>query len=226
MLIPRMILCHLRGGSSGLKQAHSNFKDFLDFRWEQLLSRGSMSSSRDFCSSDASNQHQAALRLVRCGEISRDGKLLVSRGLAPVSAEVADKLASKHIARVKAIPTPSKFCEPITLSRSAFLATVAKLPRGFGCEPAWWKCEHLRALSGNSVIADSFFSVCNLIAKGSFPSSVSGVLSGSRLIALPKTGGDVRPIAIGECLRCVTAKVICRQKRRLLPLILSLFNME
>ena len=51
-----------------------------------------------------------------------------------------------------------------------------------------------------------------MIAKGSFPSSVSGLLSGSRLIALPKTG-DVRPIAIGECLCRVTAKVICRQKK-------------
>ena len=90
MLIPRMILCHLRGGSCGLKQTCSNFKAFLDFRWEQLLSCGSTSSSRDFCSSDASNQHRATLRLVGCGEISRAGKLLVSQGLAPVSAEVAD----------------------------------------------------------------------------------------------------------------------------------------
>ena len=90
---------------------------------------------------------------------------------------------------------------------------MAKLPRGSGCGPSGWKYEHLKVLSSNCVIADSFFSVCDLIAKGSFPSSVSGLLSGSRLIALPKTGGDIRPIAIGECLRRVTAKVICRQKK-------------
>ena len=90
---------------------------------------------------------------------------------------------------------------------------MAKLPRGSGCGPSGWKYEHLEVLSDNSVIADSFVSVCDLIAKGSFPSSVSGLLSGSKLIALPKTGGDVRPIAIGECLRRVTAKVICRQKK-------------
>ena len=34
-----------------------------------------------------------------------------------------------------------------------------------------------------------------------------------RLIALRKSNGDVRPIAIGETLRRVTAKAICLQKR-------------
>ena len=33
----------------------------------------------------------------------------------------------------------------------------------------------------------------------------------SRLIALPKGNGDVRPITIGETLRRLTAKIICLQ---------------
>ena len=38
------------------------------------------------------------------------------------------------------------------------------------------------------------------------------MLGASRLIALPKSGSDVRPIAVGEVFRRLTAKVICHQK--------------
>ena len=40
----------------------------------------------------------------------------------------------------------------------------------------------------------------------------SNVIGASRLIALPKSGSDVRPIAVGEVFRRLTAKVICHQK--------------
>ena len=52
-----------------------------------------------------------------------------------------------------------------------------------------------------------------MIAKGRIPSGASTLLSASRLIAIPKSNGDVRPIAIGESLRRLTAKTICIQKK-------------
>ena len=39
------------------------------------------------------------------------------------------------------------------------------------------------------------------------------LITSSRLIALPKGNGDVRPIAIGETLRRLSAKAICLQLR-------------
>lgn len=48
---------------------------------------------------------------------------------------------------------------------------------------------------------EMFFSICNLVAKGSMPDVAAKLLSAARLIAIPKPNGDMRPIAVGECLR-------------------------
>ena len=60
----------------------------------------------------------------------------------------------------------------------------------------------------NQFTSDLLFEVCCLIAKGELPSNVISVIGSFRLIALPKGNGDVRPIAIGETLRQLTAKAI------------------
>ncbi|XP_062499650.1 uncharacterized protein LOC134176971 [Corticium candelabrum] len=47
---------------------------------------------------------------------------------------------------------------------------------------------------------------------GDVPPNVVPLLSASKLIAIPKHGNDVRPIAVGEVFRRLTAKTICQQK--------------
>jgi hypothetical protein len=181
---------------------------FKSFQWNKLLSLYALStSSTSLSSRPRSNAREtlkrAALRLVRCGELSRAAKLLTSPGLAPASPEVASKLAAKHPARVKEIPNQANLPlpEPIDLSSLLFFTTISKLPRGLGSGPSGWKFEHFRALVSKSTSAEMFFSVCNLVAKGSMPDVAAKLLSAARLIAIPKPNGDVRPIAVGECLR-------------------------
>ena len=58
------------------------------------------------------------------------------------------------------------------------------------------------------------FYAATCIAEGKLPKSACKLLSSARLIALPKASGDVRPIAIGEVLRQVTAKAICCQLKK------------
>ena len=53
--------------------------------------------------------------------------------------------------------------------------------------------------------------VCSCIASGEISKSTSTLLSSACLVALPKPNGDVRPIAIGEVLRRITAKSIYLQ---------------
>lgn len=157
-----------------------------------------------------SSLQKAALRLVRCEELSRAAKLLTSPGLAPLSEAVAAKLAKKHpprvddIGRILGVDSFSS----IDLSRSTFFETVLSLPRGSGPGPSGWRYEHLKILAESGATADGLFSVCSLIAKGIIPECIA-----SRLIAIPKSNGDVRPIAIGESLRRLTAKAICNQKK-------------
>ena len=164
--------------------------------------------------SKVGTKHEKALRLVKCGELSRAAKLLVNPGLAPVSAEIVSKLASKHPTRFKNVPcTDDDISQPINLSESLFHATLSKLSKCFGSGSSGWNFEHFKALASISSTTGKFFAVFNLIAQEDIPQSVAKLLSASRLIALPKSNGDVRPITVGECIRRLTAKVLCLQKK-------------
>ena len=223
--IPRMVLCHNRGGASAIRQARSKFLTFLDFQWDQLLCLQRSSSLKPSSKeSEVSTKQQKALRLVKCGELSRAAKLLVSPGLAPVSAETVSKLASKHPTRVKNVPCPGDdMPQSISLSEPLFFATLSKLPRCSGSGPSGWNFEHFKTLASRATTAGKFFAVCNLIAKGNIADGVAKLLSASRLIALPKSNGDVRPIAVGECVRRLTTKVLCLQKKESFAAFCCLF---
>ena len=223
--IPRMVLCHTRGGSSAIRQARAKFQLFLKFQWSQLLCLKITSStnSSNRATDSLNKRHKAALQLVRCGELSRAAKLLTSPGLAPTSADVVDKLALKHPVRVKEVPSSHDVpvSSSINLLPSTFFSTLSKLPRGSGSGPSGWKYEHFKALASKTGTAHNFLSLCNFVATGSIPDDIVKLLSASRLIALPKANGDVRPIAVGECLRRLTAKVICQQKKESFTIFFS-----
>ena len=56
--------------------------------------------------------------------------------------------------------------------------------------------------------------VCQLLAQGEVPAAVSPSFAGAALHALPKKHGGVRPIAVGETLRRLVAKLLCRSVRQ------------
>ena len=62
-------------------------------------------------------------------------------------------------------------------------------------------------------ISDYLHFLCSDIASGSLPEEAISLFSASRLVALTKGFDDVRPIAIGEVFRRITAKVICSEKQ-------------
>ena len=98
------------------------------------------------------------------------------------------------------------------MDRVAFKNTIKSAPRGSGCGNSGWRYEHIQAIFEDDKSADLLYRMCNYIALGKVPSKIIPLLSGSRLIALAKGNGDVRPIAIGEVFRRVTARTICKQK--------------
>ena len=98
------------------------------------------------------------------------------------------------------------------MDRVAFKNTIKSAPRGSGCGPSGWRYEHIQAIFEDDKSADLLYVMCNHIALGKVPYKIIPLLSGSTLIALPKSNGDVRPIAIGEVFRRVTARTICQQK--------------
>ena len=52
--------------------------------------------------------------------------------------------------------------------------------------------------------------VANVLARGDAPPELAPFLGGASLFALEKKGGGVRPIAVGEILRRLVGKVLCK----------------
>ena len=221
LCIPRMILRHKRGGAAAIRQERHKFLSFLDFQWEELLHLQRPLLTSSSMQSKLSTNRKKVLQLIKCGELSRAAKLLLSPGLAPVSAETVVKLSLKHPARVKSVPCPEVLPQSTSLSESLFFSTLSKLPKSSGSGPSGWNFDHFKALASRSTTARKFFTVCNLIASGSIPQGIVELLSASRLVALSKPSGDVRPIAVGECIRRLTAKTLCLQKKESFSSFLS-----
>ena len=111
------------------------------------------------------------------------------------------------------MPSPSPTAMHIRLSKQHMYNSIKKSPRGSGCSPSGWRYEHLKVIASDTVSAEHLHFAFSCIANGSVPVSIARLLSSARLIALPKASGDVRPIAIGEVFRRVTAKCICAQTK-------------
>ena len=212
-LIPRMLLQPGRGEKqSGIKKAMQLQQKFLNFQWEELIQLEKPSAVSKPSRLAQEQKKNAALRLIRCGEISKAAKVIISNGLAPASEETILKLKSKHPSHhsnVQVDGLKSQSANGLHLSLVAFLKAVHRCPKGSGSGPSGWRFEHLRDLCDNSVTRDGLFAICSTIAKGKIPTDIISLVSASRLIAIPKSNGDVRPIAIGECLRRLTAKAVC-----------------
>ena len=125
------------------------------------------------------------------------------------SSQTVKKLEEKHPkSTFKPVYNCPSDIPDFALDENALMQQIRNAPRGSGSGPSGWRCEHLRPLIHNANIKDLLFFVCSSIAKGQLPSEASSLLSASRLIAL-----HVRPIAVGEVLRRITAKTMCAKYR-------------
>ena len=215
LLIPPMILYpQKRGGKPGMKETKSTYKQFLEYKWESLLQLHRSDSSPRVVLSGVNEKRKAALRLIKVGELSRAARVLTSKGLAKATDETVTKLKSKHPSRTApTLDLPLVDSKQFSLIKSSLTDILRKAPRGSSCGISGWRYEHFQCLLNNCATLDSLHFVCSLISEGMMPKNVVPLISASRLIALPKTNGDVRPIVIGETLRRITARAICLQER-------------
>ena len=102
-LIARMNLTPLvKGRRHAIKNMKEVYQKFLSWEWEEIVClEGSLAAKPTKENEEA--RRAAALRLVRCGELSKASRVLTSAGLAPSTADTAKKLAAKHPPRVKSI---------------------------------------------------------------------------------------------------------------------------
>ena len=140
--------------------------------------------------------------------------------------ETAWKLTAKHpSATTKPNLDSPNTSHPIVLSKQLLFKTIRESPRGSGAGPSGWWFEHFKVLIENETSADLLYFAYSVIAGGSLPNPMSGLLTSARIIALSKQNRDIRPIAIGECLRRISAQAICLQKSKDFAAISVLFSM-
>ena len=163
------------------------------------------------------------LRQDRCISLTGEGGLsqacnsLVSPPPLGQTAEVSARLAEKHPTAESPVDLSNLGNASASLVPLADTDLIEQCIRSFhrlsGGGPSGLRPIHLKnCLSTehrDEVLARSC-ALVNTLAKGDAPLSLAPFLAGATLTALPKKDDDVRPVAVGEVWRRLTAKSLCQ----------------
>ena len=134
---------------------------------------------------------------------------------------MAVKLQAKHPRATPARPAlvalgPPPLPAVPELGVEDVVHAIRSFSRGSAAGPTGLRGDHLREALGSAhgdEMAVNLADVVMLLARGHALLEVAPHLAGATLHALPKGADDVRPIAVGETLRRLTAKCLCNDVR-------------
>ncbi|KAK3238690.1 hypothetical protein CYMTET_51318 [Cymbomonas tetramitiformis] len=223
-LLPRLVLQPVQQGvKQGVAQViKERCARFLRGEWEGLHAEVP-GDRRAVAEANEERVLRDAVRLVKDGQLGKAAKRLELAKLAPATEETLLKLERLHPAgtgRRQDVGEDRRRelgGQALELDEKTFDDVMRNLPRASGPGSSQWRWEHMWAVhvSGGR---DALLEVCNHLAASRAPAGVREWLAGARLVALLKDdlGVNVRPIACGEVLRKLVAKVICRQRAKAL----------
>ena len=163
-----------------------------------------------------------ALLLGRSGELSRSARALVTQPLARGTEETVAQLRDLHPISPAALPDfVGDFRPPddFILERDSFAVALRGAPSHSAAGLSGMVFEHFRDVLDPDDPASGFdllFHVAAHVARGRIPASICHLLGASRLVALDKGGGAVRPLAVGEGFYRLISRAICLQIREAL----------
>ena len=216
----------LRGGVAGHRVTRKRIARFMGGDWESLHREHvarcqslSDRSSRTVDDTQGPASIRRALHLGRCGELSRAARALVPMPLAPGDQATVAALRELHPGAPGPLPPfVDEFqpAVPFVLDRECFVRSLRTSPSHSSAGVFGAVFEHYRDVLDPADPASGFdllFRVASCVARGDIPAHVARMLGTSRLVALQKPLGGVRPLAIGEGFYRLVSRAICLQIR-------------
>ena len=132
------------------------------------------------------------------------------------NADTTARLKEKHPPTSQPVDLSALGNPSNTLVPLAEVALVERSIKSFhrlsGGGPSGLKPIHIKNCLGTEhrdEILERCTAIVNLLSKGEAPSCLAPYLAGATLTALPKKDNSIRPVAVGEVLRRLTAKCLC-----------------
>jgi hypothetical protein len=157
-------------------------------------------------------------RKALAGEYSRACALLASPGLAPLNAETAERLQALLQPPDRATPPleprPRPAAGPALFSERDTRTALKSTPKGSGAAVGGARWEHWRVVLSSPDALGAFHEVLLRVAAANLPAEAADVLALSKLTALRKPGGGVRPIAAPSLLRRLTGRLLVTTRKK------------
>ena len=154
-------------------------------------------------------------KLTAQGRTSAAVKALTPEAVAPKDTDTLKKLKAKHpVGKVARCSKPdATLCD--AFSPLQVLQGVKGFPTGSAGGALGLRPDHLKAAVTHPTARalPALTHLVNAMARGAAPASVQPWLAGANLTALRKSEKEVRPIACGESLRRLVAKLLAARHR-------------
>ncbi len=161
---------------------------------------------------------QKAKKLVGLGRYGDAVKALQAQGVHQITEEVLNGLMEKHPIAPLPVRTSSALASHIFDASDIELA-INTFPNGSACGPSGERISFLLDMlngPGKGAYLNTLKRFVNLIVSGKLPIELSPYYGGAQLIPLKKKDDGIRPIAVGEIWRRITAKCCIRREKEIL----------
>lgn len=234
-MLPKCVLRpHTRGGRGSRNAAEAQTKD-LCRRWldgERASLWAEVTEPRVAKpGSTAAQKAQRCLDAAADAQYSKSCACLTGEPPVSVTPDVIEQMRRKHPSSRRPVDLATLPATHAAAALQVDAAAVAKEVRAFAqgsaAGPSGLRPEHLKNALNTSAhrdeVAEQLQNLVNLLAKGHAPAAVAEYFAGASLVALPKKGGGLRPVAVGETLRRLVGKCLCHEiagvaRERLAPL--------
>lgn len=157
------------------------------------------------------------------GDVKGAVKILSSNEtLAPRNLTTLNELMLKHPppSRPLNLPEPpQKKAEHLMVSEQDVVKNINGFPNGPAAGIDGILPQHIKDLTAPNTgeaglkLVKSITNLCNFMLAGKIPSKLCAIMYGASLCALNKEQGGIRPIAVGNTFRRLTAKMACASVR-------------